>query len=226
MMVPALRQVSTGERPLSDFDGYLTESVLRAFAVDPRLTLQNAWMKLLFEYQDVLMLEWFNQAIAIAQRPDHEQPALWRAFEDQLDRFRHHWYAPFTGTVPILVSPMFFAAAQAHLRHQSEFGAFVVLLASERHRQKTGHWPESDSEIDPALLPDPPLDPFSGQPFRIEHRDGQFLVYSVGPNGQDEHGSYELRKYHQTKRNDDFGVRAWDPFLTEADRRSGGLRRE
>ncbi len=81
-----------------------------------------------------------------------------------------------------------------------------------RQRRKTGKWPASIKEIDAAILPEAPLDPFNGEPFRLEHRDGQLLVYSVGLNRTDEHGNYDPRRWLRGGP-DDIGVRAWDLHL-------------
>ncbi len=37
--------------------------------------------------------------------------------------------------------------------------------------------------------------PFTGQPFRMEHRDGRLFIYSLGPNLRDEHGAYDPKKW-------------------------------
>ena len=88
----------------------------------------------------------------------------------------------------------------------------AILLAAERHRLKTGEWPGSIAAIDPGLLPVAPVDPFTGQAFRMERRDGQILIYSVGPNLKDEHGAYDPTRWMKDGP-DDFGTGAWDVAL-------------
>jgi hypothetical protein len=85
-----------------------------------------------------------------------------------------------------------------------------MLLAAERHRRKHGDWPESIDAIDKDILPNPPADPFTGKSSRMERRDGQLLVYSVGPNLKDEHGAYDVRKWAKGVTDDDVGACAWD----------------
>jgi hypothetical protein len=58
-------------------------------------------------------------------------------------------------------------------------------------------------------LPQAPPDPFNGKPFQLAHRDGQFLIYSVGPNGKDEQGNYDSTQWLKGGP-DDIGTRAWD----------------
>lgn len=66
--------------------------------------------------------------------------------------------------------------------------------------------------IDPAYLDKTPLDPFTGKPYRVEIRDGQFLVFSIGPNGKDENGDFVPKRWMQGTK-DDVGTGAWDANL-------------
>jgi hypothetical protein len=88
----------------------------------------------------------------------------------------------------------------------------VILLAAERHRRETGAWPESIAAIDRKILPYPPADPFTGDDYRMEHRDGRLLVYSIGPNRKDEHGAFDLKKSTTGGPDDDAAI-AWDVDL-------------
>jgi hypothetical protein len=105
--------------------------------------------------------------------------------------------------------PAMSASDTAHSRYQSGLGATAILLAAERHRCKTGDWPAAIAAIDPGILPSPPVDPYSGQAFRMEHRDGQILIYSIGPNRKDEHGAFDPEQWIKGVP-DDVGVGAWD----------------
>ena len=140
-------------------------------------------------------LEWMNQAVAIVRRPPGEQVPLWEDWESNIERVKRSRFGIYTATLPLLMMPAMSSASHAHSRYQSELGATVIVLAAERHRRKTGGWPASIEAIDRAILPDPPSDPFSGQAFRMEHRDGQLLIYSIGPNRRDEHGAYDPKQW-------------------------------
>ncbi len=62
-------------------------------------------------------------------------------------------------------------------------------IALERFKLAHGKYPASLDELVPALMPRVPLDPFSRK--LLVYRatsDGRFLVYSLGPNGSDDHG--------------------------------------
>ena len=64
-------------------------------------------------------------------------------------------------------------------------------VAAERYRLAHGQWPESLDVLVPAYLDAVPIDHFArveGAPLRHTVRDGLFVVYSVGPSGEDHGG--------------------------------------
>jgi hypothetical protein len=165
--------------------------------------------RLMFENQRAVGLELNNQLVAIARQPGPERVAPfeeWRAGRDRIkqDRFMR-WIVAY----PIVISPSLETALMEEGRYHAELGATAILLAAERHRLKTGDWPESIAAIDPALLPQAPVDPWTGLPFRYERRDGRLLVYSVGPNLKDEHGELVPSRW-SSGGPDDCGTAAWD----------------
>ncbi len=111
-----------------------------------------------------------------------------------------------------MLTPATRAASTAFCRSQAELAATAILIAAERHRRKTGKWPATIKEIDSNILPSPPVDPFTGKPFRMEYHDGQIVIYSIGLNGQDEHGKYDPKLWIKGGP-DDVGARAWDVRL-------------
>ena len=168
-----------------------------------------SWGRLLFDNQRAVGLEWHNQLVAIEQQPARLRPPLIRAWSDEIRRVKDAGFERFGAVLPLLIIPALEASSAAYARYQAEMGATAILLAAERHRRRHGTWPDAPAAIDPAILPDPPVDPFGGQPFRIEHRAGQFLVHSVGPNLKDERGAYDPRTW-LSGGPDDSGSGAWD----------------
>jgi hypothetical protein len=130
----------------------------------------------------------------------------------EVDRVEKSRFGLHVATLPLMMMPPLTRANLILSRYQSELGSGAILLAAERHRGRMGDWPASIAAIDRAILPSPPVDPFSGQSFRVEHRDGQFLVYSIGPDLEDQHGEYDPRMWMDGGR-DDIGTGAWDPPL-------------
>ena len=163
----------------------------------------------MLEHQQAVALEWMNEAVAIARRPLSEQPRLWAAWEARIVQVRQSRTGRFTAMIPLLMLPATSSTNTAFTRSQCNLGATVIVIAAERHRRKTGAWPTSIAAIDRGILPTAPIDAFSGQPFRMERRDGQLIIYSIGPNQKDEHGEYDPKRW-MLGGPDDVDARAWD----------------
>ena len=63
-----------------------------------------------------------------------------------------------------------------------------VGLALERHKAAHGEYPLGLDQVDRALLPAAPADPFTGKPLVYRLADKGFALYSVGPDGKDNQG--------------------------------------
>jgi hypothetical protein len=188
------------------------------------------WGKLWFDHQRAVAIERMTGAVAIARQPIGRQPALWREWEAEAERLKRSAFGQYTVLLPLLLSPAVATASSAFSRYHTDLAANAILVAAERHRRKTGQWPASVAAIDRTIIPSAPADPYSGESFRMEHRDGRLFVYSVGPNGVDEHGEYEPRRW-MSGEGDDAGAQAWDvplrrreaPAEPKADEQPEGL---
>jgi hypothetical protein len=73
------------------------------------------------------------------------------------------------------------------------------LLAIKRHELQHGTPPASLRELVPNFLPDVPLDPFDKNPLRYRQSDGKCAVYSIGVNGVDDGGRFDVEVGHHSK---------------------------
>jgi hypothetical protein len=194
---PVLIHGLKGERAISN-------ALIGRFAVG-----EVPWNRLKFDYQRAITLEWMNEVVAIARQPAFARPPLWETLEAKVNGVKQSRLGASTASLPIELIPAMIQADRVDALYQAELGAMVLLLAAERQRLKTGGWPASIAAIDVRILPKPPVDPFSGQAFRMEHRDGQLFVYSIGPNRMDEHGAFDERRWLNGGP-DDAGGSAWD----------------
>ena len=75
--------------------------------------------------------------------------------------------------------------ATAETMHQ----LMVTAIALKRHHLRHGKYPAELSTLVPEVLPAVPLDFMDGKPLRYRPLpDGQFLLYSVGVDGEDNSG--------------------------------------
>ncbi|MEW4567900.1 hypothetical protein AB1L88_08545 [Tautonia sp. JC769] len=206
MMVEMIRRIADEEIPIDHLSGG------DSFEYGDPVTPVSPWGRLAFENQLALALEFLNESVAIARLPAHERPERWEAWERWIEEEQAEWHAGWTKTMAILLTPASRSADLALRRAEAELGSMVVLLAAERHRLRHGDWPVSIEAIEDDLLPQMPLDPFSGEAFRLHRPEGRFVVASIGPNGQDDGGEYEPRVWNRGGP-DDVGAIAWDGEL-------------
>ena len=167
--------------------------------------------RLVEQFADGLRDELMNDAAYIEHRPYAERRGRWQQWRRRFDT-QPETISFWAAVLPNKVFPGLFSAAQAALRFHAEAGATAILLAAERHRRKTGKWPETVAAIDPAILPKPPTDPFTGDAFHVERRNGELNVYSVGENLRDDHGELDkARRIAASRTTSPRG--AWDVSL-------------
>ena len=78
---------------------------------------------------------------------------------------------------------LFFAATQ-----QARPRLADAVIAVERFRRRHGDLPQKLEDIDRDLLPEIPVDPYSGKPVRYRINPDGHVVYSVGNNRVDDGG--------------------------------------
>ena len=84
----------------------------------------------------------------------------------------------------------------------------AAALALERYRLAHGRWPEALEALTPNLLAQVPADAYDGQPLRVRRLDDSVIVYSVGPDGEDNGGRIDRRNPGAS--GTDLGFRLWD----------------
>ena len=105
-----------------------------------------------------------------------------------------------------------FANAHTHsLRTRARLRCAVVGLAVEQFRLTHGRWPANLAEIPRTLLPAIPMDPFIGLDLRYTKRSDVVTVYSVGPDGQDDGGTF-LSGKETNDPGQDVVFRLYDPI--------------
>ncbi|MFO0961098.1 MAG: hypothetical protein U0800_27265 [Isosphaeraceae bacterium] len=203
MLDELILRVRNGKVPADGLDGF-----------DPKRPVPSmpSWAKLAFDLQRAVGLEWMNTAMAIVEQPIDERPLYWQSWEAEIDRVRNSRFERKGAIIPYLMTIRIVPTDSARSRYQTEQATMALLIAAERHRRKTGQWPESIESIDPEILPVAPLDPFSGEPFRVTRVEGKFLVHSVGYNGIDDGGEYDPNTWRLGIA-DDVGAAAWDVAL-------------
>tara|TARA_A100000171_G_scaffold49400_2_gene58396 strand:+ start:2053 stop:3450 length:1398 start_codon:yes stop_codon:yes gene_type:complete len=87
-------------------------------------------------------------------------------------------------------------------------------IATYQHRDRHGAWPDSTAAIDDDLLDRIPIDPYTGDPLRLRIEEGRVVIYSVGPDRDDDQGR-EIRAHRFVLRDeyegfDEDQLERWD----------------
>jgi len=61
-------------------------------------------------------------------------------------------------------------------------------LACKIFKNRTGRYPENLEALVPDILPEVPIDPFTGKPLAYKIENGELLIYSLGSNQKDDGG--------------------------------------
>jgi hypothetical protein len=95
---------------------------------------------------------------------------------------------------PLLVlgtidGPVGDASGRKETRCQVRLQLLRLQLALSEYRRRKGEFPQPLEQLVPALLPAVPVDPFAEKPFVYQRRGDGYLLYSLGPDQDDDHGT-------------------------------------
>ena len=106
-----------------------------------------------------------------------------------------------------LLTPGFAAIGNAHLRSEALASATRVAIAATRMRLVTGAWPVTCADLVPRFLGSVPLDPYAAEgTMKITPIDGGIVIFSVGPDGEDNGGPPERGDFSIDPGQDDVGL--------------------
>lgn len=158
-------------------------------------------------YNQALLLESTNRAVAIAGQPLWEQPKLWTQYE--ADR-KSHSNGPglVVGFLAEILSPAHEVTGRAFLRIQALLRVGQVMVAVERFRLVHGHWPDSIDRLVPRFLAERPADPFTARDLVLRKLSDGVTIYSLGSDHTDNGGKFRARGRDEPGY--DLGYRLWD----------------
>jgi hypothetical protein len=146
-----------------------------------------------------------QQQLAAQPRPFTAVRAEQTAWEEDAERRR-------PGLVSGLVMPALGAVRMQAFKAEARHAAARALVAATRQRLAGGTLPEAIDAIDREWLPAVPTDPYTGttltdrEPLRSRSADGDLVVWSVGPDGEDDGGPLPAGAA-AVEGNDDIGLR-------------------
>jgi len=151
-----------------------------------------------------LKLELMTEAVEIAKRPPDEQPDRFQELNRKVKSLPQN-----SGTMlASLAIPAVSKVADACQRSRADLRCAVTALAVERYRLAHGAWPETLDQLVPRFLAQVPIDPYDRKPLRFLRLDDGVLIYSLGPDGKDDGGNIDRKKYGTP--GTDLGFHLWN----------------
>ena len=95
-------------------------------------------------------------------------------------------------------------------RNLASLNCAITGLAMERYRITNGKWPRKLEELVPEYLAKLPTDPFNCEPLLVGTILGGLVIYSVGPDLQDNNGLIDNSYSLSVKEGTDIGFRLWE----------------
>jgi hypothetical protein len=111
------------------------------------------------------------------------------------------------GMMTSLIMPALGGVFRTHAQSIARHRAASALVAATKQRLETGAVPETFDELAAQLVPPASRDPFTAdQPLVMKQTDDALLIYSVGPDGEDDGGPVAPGA-DKVEGNDDIGLR-------------------
>ncbi|MEN9665756.1 MAG: hypothetical protein RLZZ326_2119 [Planctomycetota bacterium] len=139
---------------------------------------------------------------------DYERPQRYVEQRKHLSATEAEWRKTHpAGVMSRILTPWIGKVVQSQTRAVAQHRAAAALIAATKHRLETDQMPESLEALVPGELPTLPLDPFTTDaPLRLKLTPEECVVWSVGPDGEDDGGPQPPDAEHDTG-NDDIGLR-------------------
>jgi hypothetical protein len=111
------------------------------------------------------------------------------------------------GMLSSMIVPALGAVFRSQTRSIANHRAATALVAATKERLETGAVPETFDELAAQLVPPASCDPFTAeQPLVMKQTDDALVVYSIGPDGEDDGGPVAPGA-DKVEGNDDIGLR-------------------
>jgi hypothetical protein len=145
-----------------------------------------------------------TEAVEIAKQPTDEQADGFQNLDRNVKALPQN-----SGTIfVVLAMPAVFKIANACQRSRADLRCAIAALAVERYRLVHGHWPETLEQLIPKFLAEVSVDPYDRKPLRFKRLDDGVLIYSLGPDQEDDGGKIDRKKYSTP--GSDLGFRLWN----------------
>jgi hypothetical protein len=149
------------------------------------------------------LLRLLTEYVEVAKLPPEQQIEPIKQLDLRVKRARVEY-----DVVVALLMPAMMKVSDANRRNQAMLRCAIVAVAAERYRSQHQRWPETLDDLTRDHLKAVPTDPYDGKPLRYKRLPDGIIVYSVGPDGEDNGGA--RNRANLLAKGTDYGFRLWD----------------
>ncbi|PCI10698.1 hypothetical protein COB72_02905 [bacterium] len=158
----------------------------------------------LLQDQVALADELFELALAEMNTSPHKLRAF--GYSALIDKLATEEESLFENAPVVVFIPDFSRMYKRASQAQAVESATTLLVALHHHHRMCGEFPATLDKLDPYFLADVPIDPYSGRALRYVLVDSRPVIYSLGPDRDDDGRRPVL--------GEDGNPKAWPNFLT------------
>lgn len=154
----------------------------------PTKDLEDAFLKTpetFFDNQELCYLRTMAKMISLTKEPYWQVRGKSEEFSKELDMLPKE-----KAILTQMLVPALSRAYNQEARIDALLGDAEIALACYIYKAKHGEFPSSLKELTPGILPNLPLDPFTGKNYIYRKEREGFVVYSVGDNLKDDGGKW------------------------------------
>lgn len=151
-----------------------------------------------------------DRQLAVADMPPRQRVREARKLTEHVERELHRYGRRYW--ISAMIMPALRRAVEEGVKAEVRLQVALTALAAEEWRLAHGRWPDSLEQLVPELLDAVPEDPFSDTRIQYKRTGTGVVVYSVGPDGQDDGGT-SLEEARKLAGEDGYLDEGWDlPF--------------
>jgi hypothetical protein len=169
--------------------------------------LEDMWVNtfgtLMAKQQHAALLRAYTKCVEAARLPLNEQVERFAQIDQTVKRER----TANTLFIGLLV-PGSAKVGVAFARSRASLRCAIIALAAERFRLAHQRWPKELAELSLTFIKGVPTDPYDGHPLRLAVLDDGIVIYSIGPDLQDNGGT--INRKNAIAPGSDLGFRLWN----------------
>jgi hypothetical protein len=144
--------------------------------------MQSPWRVFMLPGDMASYPETMRKAQRLAAQPYFKCRRQWEFLEPRMQGKR-------TGIMTGMLIPALGHVARSSARMEAKNRLADLAVGVTKYKLKHAKYPAKLADLVPGFLPAVPIDPLGGKPLRMVAADGGLVLYSVGPDGDDDGGA-------------------------------------